>query len=584
MRLGTAVVVAVVATVLTAVPAHAAGEYDNVIVMVPDGCSQSVVTAARWYKGEALAVDEWSAGMMSTYMKNSVITGSAAAATAFATGHKTTVRFIGVGPRAEDVLSTEDVPPEEMQYKPLATVLEGAKLQGKATGLISTSRITHATPASYAAHIQDRGWDNEIMEHLVYQDINVVLGGGRRHLIPEAGGGRRTDGENLVQVLRDRGYEFVNGKIALEAASGPKVWGMFDDSHMEAEIDRLEFAPQQPSIADMTSKALEILSQDPDGFFLMVEGSQVDWAGHANDPIYMITDFLAFDDAVAEVLDFASNPANGNTLVLIFPDHNTGALAIGSYYQQVSYTETKVEDLIGPLEGMKLSAYGVARKLGDDTSTENIKAQVKTWWGIDLTDEDLDAIFALVDSGLSFDYALSEYVSATYTVFGWTTHGHTGEDVPVWTYASDGNRPFGQFDNTDMALIAADAMGFSLDAVDSMLYIEAMERWPGATMDMTDPENPVLKVGSSSLPASKDLLYYQPMDLTLQMGGLTVHAPETGKCYIPFLAAVLIDGLEGQGTALKSIGGLRDGMTVDEALQALGYDRDWIRDQVKVVE
>jgi alkaline phosphatase len=104
--------------------------------------------------------------------------------------------------------------------------------------------------------------------------------------------------------------------------------------------------PTQPSIAEMTAKAIELLSQDRDGFFLMVEGSQVDWAGHNNDPIYMTTDFLAFDEAVKVACDFADE--KGKTLVMAFPDHNTGGMKIGHYYTAMGYTETTIEDLVDP--------------------------------------------------------------------------------------------------------------------------------------------------------------------------------------------------------------------------------------------
>ncbi|MEA2115871.1 MAG: alkaline phosphatase [Thermodesulfobacteriota bacterium] len=163
---------------------HGNGHYgsaDNVIVMIPDGCDETVQTVARWYKGEDLAVDTMQTGTVKTHMANSIIPGSAAAATAFASGHKTTARFIGVGPRTEDLLT--GLEPTADPYAPVATVLEAAQREGKATGIISTSRVTHATPAAFAAHVQDRGWDNDIMEHMVYNNVDVVFGGGARHLI-----------------------------------------------------------------------------------------------------------------------------------------------------------------------------------------------------------------------------------------------------------------------------------------------------------------------------------------------------------------------------------------------------------------
>jgi alkaline phosphatase len=567
------VVLVVTAAVGGAVPSsHAAEKVKNVIMMVPDGCSSSVVTAARWYKGAPLNVDKHARGFMQTYMANSVITGSAAAATAFATGKKTTVRFLSVGPRPEDVLSTLPAPPEDVWYAPYATVLEGAKLMGKATGLISTSRITHATPAAYAAHIQDRGWDNDIMEHLVYNNVDVAFGGGKRHLLTTEAGGKRTDGEDLLQVLLDRGYQWVETRDQLSSLSSGKAWGMFASSHMAADIDRAEFAPDEPSLAEMTSKAIELLSQDPDGFFLMVEGSQVDWAGHANDPIHMITDFLAFDEAFGAALDFAR--ADGDTLILAFPDHNTGGMAIGSYFQGYNnvgmyYTETTVEGLINPLLGMKISAYGVSQKIYEmgDATVANIKQGISDWWGLEITDEDAQAIIdGMENFDGSLDYAISRVISERYTVFGWTTHGHSAEDVPLWSYGPW--KLVGTVDNTKLAKRAAKAMGINLDAIEEVLFQNVADHFESFTIDDSDPENLVLRVGNCSMPVSKDMLNADGMG-SFQMPGLTVHAPATDKCYVSIPAIAMIEAFNSQGaTKAAADHALNEGLArVAERLQ-----------------
>eukprot|EP00977_Amphora_coffeiformis_P014244 scaffold3946_cov177-Amphora_coffeaeformis.AAC.7 len=265
--------------------------FKNVIMMIPDGCDESVQKMANFFKGADLQVDEMPSTAVTSHMANSMITGSAAAATAFSTGHKTTVRFLGVGPRTEDLLSFYD--PQDMAppYSPVATILEAAKYMEKGTGIISTSRVTHATPAAFASHIDDRGKDDDIMEHIVYNSVDVVMGGGRRHLLPgpdcanNVTGGMRGDCQNLEQVLLDRGYSILDKKADLDTmkSTEEKVYGMFAMSHMQPDIDRKHFAPDEPSLAEMTQAALKVLSQKEKGFFLMVEGSQVDWAGHNND-------------------------------------------------------------------------------------------------------------------------------------------------------------------------------------------------------------------------------------------------------------------------------------------------------------
>ena len=519
---------------------------DSIIVMIPDGCDETVQTVARWYKGEDLAVDKMQTGAVKTHMANSIITGSAAAATAFATGHKTSVRFIGVGPRTEDLLS--GLEPTAEPYAPVATILEAAQRAGKATGIISTSRVTHATPAAFAAHIQDRGWDNDIMEHMVYNNIDVVFGGGARHLIPaeesyttsfgDTWKGKRTDGENLIQVLQERGYQFIDSKEQLNTVNSGKVWGMFDDSHMQPDMDRQYFAEHEPSLAEMVKKAIDILSQDPDGFLLMVEGSQVDWAGHNNDPIYMVRDFIAFDDAVKVANTFASE--DGRTAVMAYPDHNTGGMKIGHYATAMGYTETTIENLVEPLKAMKTSANGVVKMMVDD-SDEALVASVAEHWGIDLSPEDVAEIRDFQTAGLSLSYALARVASAQYTVIGWTTHGHTGETVPLWMYGEP--TPGQVIDNTDLATIAADIIGVNLRKTTKKLYRDLDSVTTDYTIDFeTDPDNPVLKVAGVELPLSKDYMVKKEYkrknkktvykEKTIQLPGLTVYAPQTEKVYL----------------------------------------------------
>jgi len=511
----------------------------NVIVLVPDGCSQSVQTLSRWYSGKPLQVDEMIAGTVSTYSADSVITDSSSAATAFATGYKTTNGFISVGPAGNSVLSTLEPPSEELQYCPLATVLEGSRFEGKATGLVATVRVSHATPAAFASHVDNRDNENEIMEQMVYGDIDVVFGGGSRHLLPLAEGGKRTDGENLTTVLLERDYQLVDSRDEMLALESGKTWGLFSSTHMASAINRPYLAPDQPTLVEMTGKAIELLSQDKDGFFLMVEGSQIDGANHANDPIYAVTGFLAFDEAVKVAVDFAEK--DGHTLVLVFPDHNTGGMTIGSY-SDPEYESTTVEDVIGPLKGMKLNSIGVASKIGNDLSSDNIKAQLKTWWDIDATDDDVTEILELYDNGNGIElyYAISEVISRNHTVIGWTTHGHTGEDVPLWAYGP--GHPTGYIDNTEIAGCIAEELGFDLKESNSCLFVEVGEFFSkdngdghldenGYLLDMTDPSNPVLKIGDSELPVSKDLLIKD--GVTHELEGIVVYAPVTDRVYVP---------------------------------------------------
>lgn len=509
--------------------------FKNIIVMVPDGCDATVQTVARWYLGKNLMVDSMSRGAVKTWMSNSIIPGSAAAGTAFATGFKTTEPFIGVGPRTSDAISTYTFPfaPELMSYRPLATVLEGAKSIGMATGLVATSTISHATPAAFGAHIDSRSKEQEIIEHLVYQNINVVFGGARNYLTT------RTDGENLRDTLISRNYQFVQTREQMSALTAGNVWGMFAGSSMQPDIDRAEFASTEPSLSEMTSKAIELLSQNDNGFFLMVEGSQVDWAGHNNDPIYMVGDFVAFDEAVRAAVNFAK--ADGQTLVLAFPDHNTGGMTLGSYDsdKRVAYDRMPPEMLVNPLKGMRITSQGVAAKIADKTSPEQIRAAVQTWWNITLTDADITEILAWPHS-TSFNYKLASVVSKKYTTIGWTTHGHNGEDVPIWSFGGNvlSSRTI---ENTEIADFIFEKLGIAKLGLNSSLFVDVDKVFAGKwSLDNTVAANPVLVINgqrgfTARLPISKDEAYVTVAPGTVSkflLNGLVVHAPMTNRVYI----------------------------------------------------
>lgn len=524
---------------------HRGKRAKNVIILIPDGCSQSIQTLARWYKGEKLAVDDIQVGVVKHEMANSVITGSAAAATAFSTGFKTTVRFLSIGPRAEDVLSTYEWPedPETFSYKPIATVMEGAKLKGMATGLISTSRFTHATPAAWACHSADRGNEaTDISEHMVYNEIDLIFGGGERNLDP----GYRPDGEDLLQVLADRGYTIARTGEEMDGIYELPAFGMFAWSHMDAEIDRPIYNPSEPSLADMTRKAIDLLSRDRDGFILMVEGSQVDWAGHNNDPVYMVTDFIEFDEAVKVALDYAK--ADGDTLVLAYPDHNTGGMDIGNRAYNRTYTGLTVEDLLDPIKGMTVTAGSVADAIGSDDSDANMITQIQELWGITIDAAECQEIrdMAAGDAG-SLSYALARIISKNHTAIGWTSHGHNAEDVPVWAYGP--GAPKGLVDNTELAETVAEVLGLNMKYVQNRLFVSLDDVYgeDGWELDTTDPLNPVARLSggkaTAELPCSKDLLTVATQwgkTKTYNLEGVVVYAPNTDRVYVPYQAVKIM--------------------------------------------
>jgi alkaline phosphatase len=509
------------------------GSVKNVIVMIVDGCSNEQYTFARWYKGPPLALDAIRTGAVWTWIADSVVADSAPAATAFATGQRTSDKLIGVGPRA-CTLSVFPKPPVELQYRPLATVLEGARLQGKGTGVVVTCRVSHATPAGYLAHVPSRKLDDDIMEQIVYQSPDVVFGGGMQYLLPESDGGKRRDGENLDAELRRRGYEIISTAEQLRKHSRGKVFGLFAKNHMSPELDRAALTPQEPNLEEMTAKAIQLLSQNPRGFFLMVEGSQVDWACHANDPAHMVHDLLAYDRAVKAALDFAAR--DGHTLVLAFSDHNTGGMTIGNYATSKSYSQMSVESLLDPVKKMKLSAAGMWKKLGNEKTPAMVRRVVKQFWGVEITEEDAQRVLTVSTQDEENPHnGFGEVVCPKHTLIGWTTHGHTGGDVPLHAFGP--GSPAGLIDGPELGRITACALGIDLKRLNRRLFVDAALAFPSGKVhvDRQDPANPVVRVQvgeqSAELPVNKNVMKIGGQTELLE--GVVVYAPDTDKAYLP---------------------------------------------------
>jgi len=520
--------------------AEAAPKAKNVIVLIVDGCSAEQYTFARWFKGAPLAFDPYRVGAIQTYIADSVIADSAPAASAFATGVRTSDKFISVGPH-KDTISGVPVPPEDLRYRPVATVLEGAKLLKKSTGIVATSRVTHATPAAYVAHTVSRSNEDDIMEQAVYQGIDVVFGGGKRHLIPKEFKGRRVDGDHLLEYLKGWGYQIVENRRDLEKIRSARVFGMFAPSHMDPEIDRPRLHPDQPTLAEMTRKAIELLSRDKDGFFLMVEGSQVDWACHANDPAYLLSDLLAYDQAVAVALDFAKK--DGRTLVLAMSDHNTGGFSIGNHASNAIYPQMKVEAFLNPFRKMQASSVRMWELIEPDKTAARVKAVVQEGWALDITEEEAQKILALASSYKDSAYhAIGEVLCPKYTYVGWTTHGHCGGDVPLHAFGP--GKPSGMLAAPDIARVCADAMGFDLQNLTQRLFVSAAQAFADGrvTMDKRDPANPVVTIASggktAELPVNKNLLKIGEKMYPLE--GIVLYDSKSDKAYIPLQAVHMI--------------------------------------------
>jgi alkaline phosphatase len=287
----------------------------NIILFIGDGMGSAHRLAARWATvGETgmLSMDDMAThGWAQTGSANDPVTDSAAAATAMSTGVKTNNGVVGM----------------DADFNIVFSILEEAKSRGKMVGLVTTTQLTHATPAAFAAHISNRNFMTGIADQMLDAEVDVILGGGEDEFIPDTEigcypeAGERNDGRNLLTEAIALGYTYVCEPAdfsAVDPASTIRLLGLFADEGMPR--------PFSPSLAEMTQKAIDILSKSTKGFFLMVEGGQIDWASHSNDADNAISDTIELDNAVKVARDYIL--VDNDTLVIVTADHETGGMSV----------------------------------------------------------------------------------------------------------------------------------------------------------------------------------------------------------------------------------------------------------------
>jgi alkaline phosphatase len=422
----------------------------NLIVLIGDGMGPAQVTAGRNYlkyiKGtDHLELDNYYVGQATTFadrgedggvVVSGIVTDSASAGTAFATGHKTYNAGISV--------SNEDI------SVPYASVIEAAEKAGKATGLVTTARITHATPAVYGSHVRSRDNESAIASQYLESGIDVLFGGGKQFFVTKDEKGKRSD-KNIIGDFQAKGYELASDAASLNAVKGPKALGLFNSSHVDYTVDRTDAVP---TLAAMTEKALNILSQDKNGFAIMIEGGRIDHASHANDYPSTIQEVLDFDAAVKVAMDFAKK--DGNTSVVITADHETGGLSLArDNIYEMNYD-------LWDKQKKSSEVIGVALKAAK--TPEEVKQIVTAnTWITDLTEEEIGYIMTGDGSSYGREGAFNAVVSKRLLI-GWSGHGHSGVDVGVWAYGPIADAVKGQVDNTDIAKSSAKVIGVDLDA------------------------------------------------------------------------------------------------------------------------
>ncbi|GAK07943.1 alkaline phosphatase [Geomicrobium sp. JCM 19038] len=394
---------------------------DNIILMIGDGMGTDQLTAASYTLGDGssygeLAVDQFpSIGLVRTHSNDHLVTDSAAAGTALATGYKTDNGIIG------------KTPTEEGNYEEVSSIFTEAKSNGKATGMVTTARLTHATPAAFTAHIDRRKSEEDIAPQLLDDETDVLFGGGRTYFDD------RDDNRDLLAEANQLGYEFIEDVDDLQRIDGTnKVLGLFHDSHLSFELDRED--TKEPSLELMTEVAIEKLSKTNDGFFLVVEGGRIDHAGHDNSPADMIQETLAFDRAVQVAYDFAEQ--DENTLIVVTADHSTGGMALGydddyHFYPEVIQNVTRSVDT--------LEDYIKKEKM-------DVQEVLEEYAGIeDVTEDEVER----VEQADTMHKEIATLISERAAI-GWTTHAHEAANVPLYSYGPGASQFATTQDNTEI--------------------------------------------------------------------------------------------------------------------------------------
>ncbi|MBM7622476.1 alkaline phosphatase [Sporohalobacter salinus] len=456
--------------------AQAAEVPKYVFFFIGDGMGASQRQAAEYYlknitgdKTKKLTMNKLPvAGLNTTQAADSLVTDSAAAGTALATGHKTNSQVIAQSPDGTH----------------LKTLVEAAEEQGMATGIITTSRLTHATPATFASHVKNRYLPNKIANQYLKSGVDFFAGGGYRHFIPSNGleykgqklKSKRKDDRNLVKKFENKGYTTFLSKQDTESffsfnpQGKEKVFASFTYSHTPYELDRKR-TDATPSLAKMTEKGIDTLANYNNGFFMMVEGARIDHACHANDPAGAVHDTLAFDKAVNKAYDFYKQHPD-ETLIIVAADHETGGFGLGfakQYFLKMDQLQkakvTTASTLAGKYKEFnqdkaKYFNY-IAEKLGlEDLNPEEKETIIKA---MNIVEEDRKYDTSTYGPSYYDPVAIATtHVLSKRAGLEWTTYAHSATPVPLTAIGVEAEKLGGYKDNTEVGRTIAHIMNFQL--------------------------------------------------------------------------------------------------------------------------
>ncbi|KAF0818433.1 Alkaline phosphatase [Bacillus sp. ZZV12-4809] len=423
----------------------------NVILLIGDGMGMGQIEIARkleYGKDGRLFMESLPhTALVHTESANNLVTDSAAGGTALATGRKTNNGMIGVTPDGKEADS----------------ILDLFKKNGKKAGIISTNTITDATPAAFTASVSNR-WSGqeEIARQQLESGVDVLLGGGRAYFKPE-----KQSGRDLLKEAKQKGYAYAVNREELLSAKGSKLLGLFNEGYMNFKSDRQILESKEPSLKEMTEKAIDILSKGEQGFFLMAEGARIDHASHAGDITGIWKETIEFDEAVKFAVEWAQK--DKETLVLIVADHETMGISASEPLD------------IQHLKEVKASPQYMASQLAKDDNrgiyrSESVKNVLKKYANIDLTEMEIESFNRKLQNTDSQVYPQSlaaweigSLIAEKYhggiltgTVRALSsTGGHTGNMIPLFAYGNGSEAFTGVLENTDIPKKIAGLMDYS---------------------------------------------------------------------------------------------------------------------------
>ncbi|KAL1305299.1 hypothetical protein AAFC00_002203 [Neodothiora populina] len=438
----------------------------NLIFMVSDGMGPTSLSLTRSFRqyvdalpySDSLVLDQHLIGQSRTRSSSSLVTDSAAGATAFSCGMKSYNGAISVLP----------------DFSPCGSIMEAAKRAGYTTGLVVTTRITDATPACFASHVRRREMEDMIADQLIGngplgRTVDLILGGGRCHFQPNTTeGGCRADDLDLIDQAAENGWNYISTRkdfdgLKLGSAVELPLLGLLASRDIPYEIDRRFVEDTYPSLEEMAKTALRALSDatkdSEKGFFIMIEGSRIDHAGHANDPAAQVHEVLAYDRTIQAVLDFLEED-DTEGLMVSTSDHETGGLAsarqLHSTYPEYLWYPGVLANASHSAEYTTLQYQqhlaSLPKQAPSASSVKDLRAYlhslVEESMGIhDASSEEIDA---LIGHPLTAPYVLADMISRR-SQTGWSTHGHSAVDVNIYTSdATVAKKLRGNHENTEV--------------------------------------------------------------------------------------------------------------------------------------